>query len=67
MKKEISNPVLKSWNALNEAIMGMNEEDCNLLLNQEKSGRARKQFLKRIHSRINYLRAKRERAEISNL
>lgn len=67
MKKEITNPVLRSWNGLNEAIMEMDEKSCTSLLAEEKKGRARKQFLKRIHSRINLLRAQRERTEIEKL
>lgn len=67
MKKEITNQALRSWNVLNESLMEMDEKTCVSLLNEEKNGRARKQFLKRIHSRINFLRAKRERVELEKL
>lgn len=64
--KEIKNPVLRTWVALNEAMKDADEEVCNKLLKEETKGRARKQFLKRIHSRLNKVRADRERAELEN-
>ena len=57
--------VLASWNSLNAAIVSASEEDCLKLLNSEKSGRARRMFLLRIHSRLNKVRADRERLELT--
>lgn len=58
-------PELISWEALNDAIMkAETEEECAKLLKQELRGRKRKQFALRIHSRLNKLRAARERVEI---
>ena len=64
MKKEITNPALKTWIDLNEYIMTVGEEECQKLLVEEQNGRARKQFLRRIHCRLNKVRAERERAEL---
>lgn len=56
---------LGSWVELNAGLLTMNEWECDLVLRAEMEGRNRKSFLKRIHSRINYLRAHRERAELA--
>jgi len=55
---------LQSWAGLNEAMQVCDEETAKALLEREKKGRRRKQFMLRIHSRINKLRADREREEI---
>lgn len=65
MKKPINEPCLKTWLALNEALRAADEQLCQRLLGMEKRGRSRKQFLKRIHSRLNKVRADRERAELT--
>ena len=64
MKKPVSNTALRSWLALNDFLRGANEAACEGLLSEEFKGRKRKQFLKRIHSRLNKVRADRERAEL---
>lgn len=63
-KKPATRPELESWEALNKAIMQMDEADAKVLLKHELAGRKRGQFVKRIHSRINKLRADRERQEL---
>lgn len=63
MKKSITNPNLQSWLALNEAIRDAGEDQCKELMKEEVKGRKRKQFIKRIHSRLNKVRADRERSE----
>ncbi len=63
MKKLVSNPVLQSWSALNDALRGADEVMCEKLLKEELEGRKRKQFMRRIHSRLNKARADRERLE----
>lgn len=55
---------LRSWNALNDAVRGADEATCEALLKEELKGKRRKQFIKRIHSRLNKARADRERAEL---
>ena len=60
----ITEPRLKSWIALNDAMRDADEALCKTLLDAEVRGRRRKQFMKRIHSRMNRVRAARERAEL---
>lgn len=64
MKKPVTNPALQSWAALNDAVREADEATCKALLKEELKGRKRKQFIKRIHSRLNKVRADRERAEL---
>lgn len=64
MKKPVSNPSLRSWVALNDTVRDADEKTCRALLEEELKGRRRKQFIARIHSRINKVRAERERAEL---
>lgn len=64
MKKPVDNPSLRTWLALNDAIRDADEEQCQELLKEELKGRRRKKFIMRIHSRINKVRADRERAEL---
>jgi hypothetical protein len=64
MKKLVHNPALRSWIALNDALRGADEATCQKLLDEERGGRERKQFIKRIHSRLNKARADRERIEL---
>lgn len=63
-KKEITNPILKTWVGLNDALRGADEEFCKELIKEEKEGRNRSQFIKRIYSRLNKARADREREEL---
>lgn len=58
---------MKTWKDLNEAVRDADEGRCKLLLEAEKKGKRRKQFLMRIHSRLNKVRADRERAELMRL
>lgn len=64
MKKEITNPTLVSWVALNKVVRKADEATCQQLLDEELKGRCRMQFLMRIHSRLNKVRADRERKEL---
>ena len=64
MKKEIENPALRTWIALNDELRDADENQCQQLLDEELIGRKRKQFIKRIHSRLNKVRADRERKEL---
>lgn len=64
MKTPVTRPELSSWDALNAALMKTDEQTCLDLLEQELAGRRRTMFALRIHSRINKLRADRERAEL---
>jgi len=64
VKNPVENPALVSWIALNDKLRGANETECRSLLEEELKGRKRKQFIKRIHSRLNKARADRERIEL---
>lgn len=64
MKLQITNDDLKSWAALNLKLRGSSEAVCKALLDEELAGRQRKQFIRRIHSRLNKVRADRERSEL---
>lgn len=64
MKEPIENKELSTWDNLNEAVMKADEEKCYSLIEEEKRGRCRKMFLLRIHSRLNKIRADRERKEL---
>lgn len=55
---------LNSWVDLNTALKDATEERAKQLLEAEKAGRRRPQFLLRIHGRLNKVRAERERLEI---
>lgn len=63
-KKEVSSPCLQTWIGLNDALRTADEDQCQKLLDEELAGRRRKQFLLRIHSRLNKVRADRERGEL---
>jgi hypothetical protein len=63
-KKAVTNPTLKTWIALNDAMRTADEDQCRALLAEELKGRKRRMFCLRIHSRINRLRANRERQEL---
>jgi len=66
MKKPIEDARLQSWTTLNNALRTADEELCHLLLKREQAGRKRSRFLKRIHGRLNRVRAKREREELGS-
>ena len=63
-KKPIEDPILETWKGLNVALLTMDEAGCRTLLKKELAGRNRRQVLKRIHSRLNKVRAHREREEL---
>lgn len=54
---------LDTWANLNDYVMNANttEQQLELLLQTELNGKKRKMFVARIHSRMNKLRAHRER------
>ena len=57
-------PQLDTWIGLNAALMSGDVELANKLLKEEQADRRRKQFILRIHSRINKLRATAERKQL---
>ena len=66
-KPPLENPSLRDWVTLQPYLMSLDEDGCEALLKEELEGRKRYAFLRRIHSRINRLRAIRERAEINEV
>lgn len=67
MNRQVLDPALRTWVALNAAMRICTEEYALKLLHLERTGRRRKQFLLRIHSRINFIRAQRERLELKKV
>ena len=55
---------LESWEALNTHLLNVGEKECLRLLAAERAGDRRLTFLLRIHSRLNKIRAQRERKEL---
>jgi hypothetical protein len=66
MAKSKVNPeqVLRSWWTLHRAIMGLDEQQCEQLLQAERVGQARERFMLRIRSRMDRLRKEREKLDI---
>lgn len=62
-KAEIAD-ALTSWVKLQQYITEAGEKDCLALFEAEQAGKRRRQFLLRIHSRYNLVRAHRERDSI---
>lgn len=62
--KEPEIRVPTAWTDLNEILLQSNLETSTKLLEAERTGRRRKQFMLRIHSRINKLRAADEREKL---
>ena len=56
--------VLSNWVAINEAMRTCSEKEALKLMGKERAGENRTRVLLRIHSRMNKLRADRERREI---
>ena len=64
MREKKFNEVLRTWLSLNHILVIADEELCKELLRAELSGRRRQLFVLRIHSRLNRVRAHREREEL---
>ena len=52
------------WARFNDLVMSLDEPGAASLLKEERRGKRRLQWLLRIHSRLNKLRASREREEL---
>jgi hypothetical protein len=59
--------VLRSAGTINEVVRKADEETCAKLLAAERRGKRRLVSMLRIHSRLNRLRAAREREELRKL
>lgn len=60
----VDTSLLDNWQVLNEKIKTLPEEQVEQLLNIERKGQRRAQFLLRIYGRYNTLRTIRERREL---
>lgn len=56
--------ILKNWGNLNTYLRSASVSDCERLLKSETSGKNRLSFLRRIHSRLNKVRADNERVQL---
>ena len=65
--KQAKKDPLDDWVSLNNALRGCAERVAEELLAAEAKGKRRKQFLRRIHSRLNKVRADSERARLDKL
>jgi hypothetical protein len=63
MAKRRADP-LDTWVGLNAVATTLDEAAARTLLERELAGKCRKGFVFRLHSRINHVRAARERAEL---
>lgn len=59
----MGNP-LDTWIYLNAHLKAADQAECQRLLKEELKKRRRKQFLLRIHSRLNLVRAQTERLDL---
>lgn len=66
-KPDKTEQALSSWISLNDALRDADEATCNNLMQAELRGKRRKQFVMRIHSRLNKARADREREELDKI
>lgn len=63
-----ANPaILEKWKTLNEGLADLTEDQVWQLLNLERTGQKRLQFLLRLYGRFNILRTDRERKELMAL
>ena len=56
---------LSTWDLLNEVVRVADEATCRRLLKAEMAGKRRQQFVLRIHSRLNRMRAAKERQDLT--
>lgn len=58
---------LRNFRTLNAVLKCATEEECEILLTEEKQNERRHEFLVRIYGRMNKLRSTRERLELIQL
>ena len=58
--------ILKSWDNLNTYLRDASVSDCERLLKSEANGKNRLSFLRRVHSRLNKVRADNEREKLES-
>jgi hypothetical protein len=65
--KPANGEALANWGNLNDALRAATETEAHKLMDAERAGKKRLQYLLRIYSRFNRERAKRERGELSQM
>lgn len=60
----MNNKPIATWRDLNEIVATLDEAGCLQLMKEEMEGLRRPAFIRRIHSRLNRVRAARERKEL---
>lgn len=58
--------ILKTWEGLNSYLKSATVSDCERLIQSEIKGKHRLSFARRIHSRLNKVRAMDEREKLSS-
>lgn len=58
--------ILKTWEGLNSYLKSATVSDCERLIQSEIKGKHRLSFVRRIHSRLNKVRAMDEREKLSS-
>lgn len=64
LPKHTRKQYLSTWLLLNDVIKHADEQLCKQLMEDEQADKKRPTFIARIHSRMNKVRADRERAEL---
>lgn len=64
MARKPTTAALSNWAGLNDALRAATEAEAAALLKKEQAGKARVQYLLRIHGRFNRERARREREQL---
>lgn len=64
-KTTLNEAPLESWHALQAAIHGLTEEQCNQLIERELATKKRRNMVMRLYMKMNKLRNKRERAVLT--
>lgn len=64
-KSRVTAAALNTWDSCNDMLRDATEEEALEMLNMERSGKARQQYLIRIHARYNLKRGARERSELA--
>lgn len=64
MATKVDTKILENWKSLNDSIQELDEGTLKTLLQVERSGQRRPQFLLRLYGRYNTLRCDRERKEL---
>ena len=63
-KCKVSTAAYQTWEELNSVMKVADEKDCWMALKTELKGPRRQEFVYRIHSRLNRVRAHRERDDL---